>query len=482
MFVELPPEDVYPDYYVVIEQPVSLSEIRGKVDADEYADTASFVADFELMTKNAQQYNGKHSPIAKEASKLLAFAKKRVDEYEKTAATAAKAEEDAGESSEDVFRAAAHGLVDDLVNYRKGGRQLSEIFMVEPDRKVYPDYYKIVKKATSLETVRRLIDEGSISTVEQLEDEMRRIFSNAQLFNEEGSQVYVDSVALERHFNKVIDKLKKSLAAGPGQGLRLKVRVKGSDKQEAGHKLKLSLRPADDDAAVKHEDEPADAAASPAASDVATKHEDGSTAAGDGETPAAEELKEEIIDEVRTREPGKTAVDALIRLVNVTSIAPASNRYTQPKNPLPPPTATDIFQVAVPASDSRTVQAHSFSVPSYHSTINLSVLLHESLNSRQHTLTVTHNQRRLMPVSSSANNPWADSSKPLRDRFEVRLAQGLNHIEVTAAASDEPSIAGQSARQASPAPPQPGAETPTEPVLPEPVESERFTLWVMLSR
>jgi hypothetical protein len=184
--------------------------------------------------------------------------------------------------------------------------------------------------------------------------------------------------------------------------------------------------------------------------------------------------KQEVIDEVRTREPGKTAVDALIKHVNITSIIPASNRYTQPKNPLPPPTATNIFQVAVPASDSRTVQSYTFSVPSYHSTINLSILLHESLNTRHHTLAVSHNQRRLMPVSSSANNPWADNSKPLRDRFEVRLMSGLNHIEVVATASNDTNVTvDQPARQASPSP---------APIDPETSETEKFTLWVVLAR
>jgi chromatin structure-remodeling complex subunit RSC4 len=272
MFVELPPQGVYPDYYVIIENRISLAEIRTKVDNEKYNDSSEFVADFELMTKNAQQYNGKHSQIAREAGKIAAFVKKQIDEV--------KAEDDKEQQqvvpAEDVFRASALSLIDDLVAYRKGGRLLSEIFMVEPDRKIYPDYYKIVKKATSFKTVKKLIDDGTITSLEDLEEETRRIFSNAQLFNEEGSQVYIDSVALEKHLNKGLEKLKRTLASAAANtsssstgGLKLKVKMKqpaGGDKHTSHHKLRLSFKPAEtDDSSVKQE---ADDSAEPAASAV----------------------------------------------------------------------------------------------------------------------------------------------------------------------------------------------------------------------
>ena len=66
-FVKLPPKKVYPDYYEIIKEPISLSDIQKKEAKDKYPDTASFLDDFKLLEENAKTYNDPDSWIAVDA-------------------------------------------------------------------------------------------------------------------------------------------------------------------------------------------------------------------------------------------------------------------------------------------------------------------------------------------------------------------------------------------------------------------------------
>jgi len=57
MFVDLPDRNVYPDYYSLIKNPISLNMINEKIDNDAYAEPQDFQDDFSLMFKNAKTFN-----------------------------------------------------------------------------------------------------------------------------------------------------------------------------------------------------------------------------------------------------------------------------------------------------------------------------------------------------------------------------------------------------------------------------------------
>ncbi|KAI9138669.1 hypothetical protein BKA69DRAFT_763523 [Paraphysoderma sedebokerense] len=78
LFEELPDAQDYPDYYEEIDNPIALDMISKKIDGNKYKSIEDFVADFELMFENAQQYNADGSPVYKDATFLQNLLQKLV--------------------------------------------------------------------------------------------------------------------------------------------------------------------------------------------------------------------------------------------------------------------------------------------------------------------------------------------------------------------------------------------------------------------
>ncbi|BGP26359.1 ATP-dependent helicase STH1/SNF2 [Rhodotorula toruloides] len=70
LFNELPPKRDYPDYYLIITQPISLKEIKRKVNNGTYPDTDAFARDIHLMLNNAMTYNEEGSIVYEDARLL----------------------------------------------------------------------------------------------------------------------------------------------------------------------------------------------------------------------------------------------------------------------------------------------------------------------------------------------------------------------------------------------------------------------------
>ncbi|GAA5820365.1 hypothetical protein JCM10212_003933 [Sporobolomyces blumeae] len=67
LFNQLPNKRDYADYYLLIRNPISLKEIRKKVDKGLYPDTNAFAADLYLMFQNAMTYNDEQSIVYQDA-------------------------------------------------------------------------------------------------------------------------------------------------------------------------------------------------------------------------------------------------------------------------------------------------------------------------------------------------------------------------------------------------------------------------------
>ena len=71
IFMRKPPKRQYPDYYVLIKQPIALDDIKSKIEKGGYPTLEDVRQDFELCFNNAKQYNLKESEIWKDAKDLL---------------------------------------------------------------------------------------------------------------------------------------------------------------------------------------------------------------------------------------------------------------------------------------------------------------------------------------------------------------------------------------------------------------------------
>lgn len=82
LFMDLPSKKLYPDYYVLIKEPICLKQIEGKIIDGVYMDPIELEADVTMLCSNAQTYNLEGSIVYEDSKKLM-------EEYEN-----ARSEED----------------------------------------------------------------------------------------------------------------------------------------------------------------------------------------------------------------------------------------------------------------------------------------------------------------------------------------------------------------------------------------------------
>lgn len=102
----------------------------------------------------------------------------------------------------------------ELYNYAleysdEGGRILSDIFLVKPSKKLYPDYYQLIKYPVAFENVSSSIGSNAYDSLKEVLEDFHLIFSNARIYNTEDSIVYADSVELEEAVTKKYRELAK---------------------------------------------------------------------------------------------------------------------------------------------------------------------------------------------------------------------------------------------------------------------------------
>ncbi|TVY19201.1 Chromatin structure-remodeling complex subunit rsc1 [Lachnellula arida] len=109
-----------------------------------------------------------------------------------------------------------------------------EVFFDKPDKKLYPDYYKLIKNVVSLKSVQSKIkrssgdkDAPTISEYKSwglFEHEMNYLWNNAWQFNEDGSEISVLATELQTAFQKLLQEAKKYIhVPEPANKIRLKM-------------------------------------------------------------------------------------------------------------------------------------------------------------------------------------------------------------------------------------------------------------------
>lgn len=70
LFMELPDKREYRDYYAIIKRPISLEQIRKRIDSTSYNSLQSFKEDFHTIWQNARTYNEEGSLVVEDANVL----------------------------------------------------------------------------------------------------------------------------------------------------------------------------------------------------------------------------------------------------------------------------------------------------------------------------------------------------------------------------------------------------------------------------
>jgi ATP-dependent helicase STH1/SNF2 len=99
LFLNLPSKRAYPDYYTTIDNPISLNQIRSKINADQYDSMVQFKNDMDLMFSNALQYNMEGSEVYDDAIYLKSVLDGEFEELAKETHKSKKSKMDADLSS-----------------------------------------------------------------------------------------------------------------------------------------------------------------------------------------------------------------------------------------------------------------------------------------------------------------------------------------------------------------------------------------------
>lgn len=94
-----------------------------------------------------------------------------------------------------------------VMKYEIDGRILSEPFMKLPSRRELPDYYEVIKKPLDIKKILLRIEEAKYVDFADLEKDFFQLCQNAQIYNEEASLIYEDSIVLQKIFSQAKQKV-----------------------------------------------------------------------------------------------------------------------------------------------------------------------------------------------------------------------------------------------------------------------------------
>ena len=259
LFMELPDRDDYPDYYELIAEPQDLDTIEARVKTGGFKTWNEFEEEMMKVFANAKQYNADGSEVYEDAEAmqgiLEALAQVSDDEEaedeseeedsedeseeeseedgseeEESEEEESESEEEEEEESEEAEAPSAKkkpksmaspkkrspaaavkkketpkelqarvGAAFHLIkNCKDGRRKRATLFMELPGCEDYPDYFLLIKAPIDLDTIGARIKAGKYKKWELFEAEMGRVFSNAQQYNHEDSEIYEDAEAMQQ--------------------------------------------------------------------------------------------------------------------------------------------------------------------------------------------------------------------------------------------------------------------------------------------
>jgi hypothetical protein len=99
----------------------------------------------------------------------------------------------------------------------ENGRLLSALFVDKPNPKVYTDYYKVIRNAIDLKTIRKRIKGGEYPSLKHFAGDFRLLFNNAMTYNVEESQVFQDASDMLRAFEDGYSRLQAKFSRLPTQ-------------------------------------------------------------------------------------------------------------------------------------------------------------------------------------------------------------------------------------------------------------------------
>ena len=209
-FIKLPSRKFHPQYYYKIDQPISINEIKNR--DYEYADgTKDFLLDVELLAKNCAAYNDEDSLIVKNSYQMVNYIKSEAlkaknvkRNYMLTEDIKPRVEELLTvliDATAKTISTSVPSLTATLQDTSDDVFKLSEPFMDMVDKEALPEYYEVINKPIALGVIQKNLDKSYYAKVYDFITDVHTVFDNAFVFNSPDSLIYQSALALLEYFD-----------------------------------------------------------------------------------------------------------------------------------------------------------------------------------------------------------------------------------------------------------------------------------------
>ncbi|EPR78972.1 Transcription factor [Spraguea lophii 42_110] len=195
-----------PDYPEIIKHPMDLSTVKKKLETKEYESPEDFKNDIILIIDNCLLYNPEGNYVNKMA--------KDFQKYFNSIWHVKK------EKKEDSPLMKIHQELE-KVKYKK----YNWPFLEPVDIKLIPNYKKIIKNPTDLQTIKKKIENNEYSDISEYRNDLNLMIKNCFKFNSVDSEVYKCGEEMEKLVKKIFNEEESD------EVQRLKTKIKDLEKR-----------------------------------------------------------------------------------------------------------------------------------------------------------------------------------------------------------------------------------------------------------
>lgn len=218
-----PERDGAPDYLEIIKEPMDLSTVRNKIKANEYKTIDEWSDDIRLIFSNAKKYNDESTLVNLIAREVEQWFEKKIEKLPKTSDEEWKMQITKTLKNMDrliniIPKSLQQAISQPTFNDNTLSKKCSELTKkmlqlkdlcrpfrkrVDPEEDGAPDYYEIIKEPMDIGT----IYSNSYHSIKEWEKDVRLVWSNAKLYNNEGTLIHIVARELEVWFEKKVQNI-----------------------------------------------------------------------------------------------------------------------------------------------------------------------------------------------------------------------------------------------------------------------------------
>jgi transcription initiation factor TFIID subunit 2 len=183
-------EEDAPGYKDVVKTPMDLQTISEKLQSGKYPAPGNLLADMELITKNAEAYNGADDEITEGAHAVAAA-------FKKYWVNAGLGSANVAFDSPDDWISKATSTIETVLAHPS-----SEPFAQPVSERTAPGYSRLIKRPMDFSTILFNLQRNSYGSPGQVIDDVAQIFQNCRIYNPPGDEIRAMGSETESIFRK----------------------------------------------------------------------------------------------------------------------------------------------------------------------------------------------------------------------------------------------------------------------------------------